>query len=86
MQIERDNPIAKAALAEAKERAGGTSNLAKAAKVRPQAVSQWTTCPVDKVLLIERAFGVPRWRLRPDIYPNDLTPERLTAIAGEPAT
>jgi hypothetical protein len=25
--------------------------------------------PIDRVLMLEERFGVPRWEMRPDIYP-----------------
>lgn len=53
----------------AKEAAGGPSALAKAiGKVTSQAVSQWSKVPVGRVLDVERATGVSRHELRPDIY------------------
>lgn len=58
------------ALTKAKEIAGGNVGLAKKlGGLTPQAVSQWRRVPVERVLDVERATGVPRHELRPDIYP-----------------
>jgi len=32
------------------------------------AVSQWTRCPEKHVAVVARITGMPRWRLRPDLY------------------
>jgi DNA-binding transcriptional regulator YdaS (Cro superfamily) len=29
-------------------------------------------CPADKAILISERFGVPLWKIRPDIYPRHL--------------
>ena len=73
-------------MAQRKSRAGG---LAKAiAKVRTitalaeklgltaQAVSQWDDVPADRCLDVERATGVTRYELRPDIYGSQPTERR----------
>lgn len=57
------------ALSLAKERAGGTAKLAEKLGITSQAISQWRRIPVERVLEIETATGVPRSVLRPDIYP-----------------
>jgi DNA-binding transcriptional regulator YdaS (Cro superfamily) len=57
------------ALSDAILEAGSVSRLARAIGVTPQAVSQWHDPPANRVLAIERATGVSRHRLRPDIYP-----------------
>lgn len=56
--------------------AGGTTALAKALNIRSQAVSQWTRIPAERVIEVEKASGVPRHLLRPDLYPP-LTPEAV---------
>jgi DNA-binding transcriptional regulator YdaS (Cro superfamily) len=49
----------------------GNTALARAlpGDITPQAVSQWKRVPAERVLDVERATGVPRHELRPDIYP-----------------
>nr|WP_314877294.1 YdaS family helix-turn-helix protein [uncultured Pseudomonas sp.] len=60
-------PICRAAKA-----AGGQSALARILKVTPQAVQKMCASgrvPAERVLEIEKATGVSRHELRPDIYP-----------------
>lgn len=48
------------------------SELARRLSVRPQAVFSWRTkgqVPAGRVLAVEAITGVPRHRIRPDIYP-----------------
>lgn len=70
----------KTAIQKAVKAAGGQSALARELKVTPQAVqkmcaSGWV--PSGRVLAIEKATGVPREELRPDLYP----PERKKKVA-----
>lgn len=57
-----------AGLAKAIAAAGSITALAAKIKLTVQAVSQWTDVPADRCLVVERATGVPRYELRPDIY------------------
>jgi DNA-binding transcriptional regulator YdaS (Cro superfamily) len=53
--------------------AGSQSALARAVNVTPQAVHQWVEygrVSHKKVIDVERATGVPRQELRPDLYPD----------------
>lgn len=53
---------------------GGVYPAAARMGVSPQAVYKWLKqgrAPVVRVLEIERAAGVRRWELRPDIYPRE---------------
>ena len=62
----------KNALEIAKENVGGPSGLAHAlGDLTPQAVSQWKRVPAERVIAVEKATGVSRNELRPDIYPPD---------------
>jgi DNA-binding transcriptional regulator YdaS (Cro superfamily) len=36
--------------------------------LRPQAVSQWTQVPAERVLEVERITGISRHDLRPDVF------------------
>ena len=67
----------KSALERAIELAGGQTALAKAIGVTTQAVSQWIEVPPLRVLQVERASGVSRSDLRPDLYPAE--PEEARA-------
>ena len=58
----------KSALLRAKKAAGGNSGLGRLLGISSQAVSQWERIPADRVLDVERATGVSRHELRPDIY------------------
>lgn len=54
--------------------AGGLQPLAATLGVRYQAIQAWLKrgrVPAERVIAIERATGVPRSTLRPDIYPED---------------
>ena len=51
------------------EAAGSVNNLAAAAGVKPQAISQWRKgVPPLRVLDVERVTGISRHELRPDIF------------------
>lgn len=63
-----ETPISKAVTA-----AGSQSALARAVNVTPQAVQQWVESgrvSHKKVLDVEKATGVSRAELRPDLYPS----------------
>jgi DNA-binding transcriptional regulator YdaS (Cro superfamily) len=59
----------KKALGRAIEAVGGLAGLADPLGITPQAVSQWDEVPPLRVLAVERVSGVPRYELRPDLYP-----------------
>lgn len=52
--------------------------VAKALKITHGAVSQWRRVPADRVNEVARITGIPRSRLRPDLYP----PEKEREVAG----
>lgn len=56
------------ALDEAARISGGRTKLAEALSISRSAVYQWDICPIKRALEIEGLTGVPRERLRPDIY------------------
>lgn len=64
-----------AALEEAKRVVKGNTGLSRALndEITPQAVAQWRQVPAGRVLKVEEVTGIPRHRLRPDLYPG---PER----------
>jgi len=55
------------------EKAGGQEKLAKLLGVGQSHISNWKNrnkrIPAERVLDVERVTGVPRHRLRPDLYP-----------------
>jgi hypothetical protein len=73
------------ALGEAKKAAIGSSGrgvkgntaLSRALndEITPQAISQWKQVPSERVLDVERATGISRHRLRPDLYPEPVVSE-----------
>lgn len=58
------------ALEAAIKNVGTAAELALQIGVTPQALSQWEKVPPLRVLDVERASGVPRHELRPDMYPK----------------
>jgi DNA-binding transcriptional regulator YdaS (Cro superfamily) len=69
--MDEKRPTPSEALELAKEQVGGPAKLARAlgGVITSQAISQWERVPAERVLEVERATGVPRDQLRPDIYP-----------------
>jgi len=60
----RQDPALEAAI----ERAGGLRPLARKLGITAQAVHKWIHCPLDRLVDVEKATGVPREQLRPDIF------------------
>ena len=50
------------------ERAGSVRKLARMLGISMQAVVKWKTVPAHRIIPVERATGVPREELRPDLY------------------
>ena len=48
--------------------AGSARRLAAAIGLSQQAVQQWRRVPAERILDVERATGVPREKLRPDLF------------------
>lgn len=59
----------KEALERAIKAVGGLAGLATPLGISAQAISQWEEVPPLRVLAVERASGIPRHELRPDLYP-----------------
>jgi DNA-binding transcriptional regulator YdaS (Cro superfamily) len=55
-------------LRRAAEAAGGKAALARLLGLSRQAVHRWHRVPADRLDEVERATGVPREVLRPDIF------------------
>jgi DNA-binding transcriptional regulator YdaS (Cro superfamily) len=60
----------KAAVREAQRAAGNGSILADRLGLTRQAVYQWDKVPANHVLRVEEVTGIPRHKLRPDLYPE----------------
>lgn len=69
----------KEALKRAIEAAGGLAALAAPLGISAQAISQWDEVPPLRVLAVERASGVSRYDLRPDLYPSESKPAEARA-------
>lgn len=59
----KENGLSKAILA-----AGGMRALAKLLRISHQSISKWRRVPAERVVQIERATGVKRQDIRPDLY------------------
>lgn len=59
------------ALQKAIEKAGGQSAVARAFKIKQPSVAEWKRCPPHWAIKLERLTGVPREKLRPDLYPRE---------------
>lgn len=59
----------KIAIETAIEKAGGMRALARAIGINYQSIQSWKTrIPAERVLDVERATGISREQLRPDLY------------------
>jgi DNA-binding transcriptional regulator YdaS (Cro superfamily) len=50
------------------EAAGGVRRLAHKLGITHQAIVQWQRIPIERLLDIERVTGIPREKLRPELY------------------
>jgi DNA-binding transcriptional regulator YdaS (Cro superfamily) len=57
-----------AGLVEAINISGSITALAKKLGISPQAITLWKRIPSNRLLQIEEVTGIPRERLRPDLY------------------
>jgi DNA-binding transcriptional regulator YdaS (Cro superfamily) len=71
-------------LAAAINAAGTARELARRIGVSPAAISVWPKVPVNRVRPVERATGVHRTVLRPDIFADD--DDESTGVALDPAS
>lgn len=55
-------------LAEIRKRKGLQSALAKHLGVTRQAISDWPAVPIERLRDVEKFTGIPREKLRPDIF------------------
>ncbi|MDP7636753.1 MAG: YdaS family helix-turn-helix protein [Phycisphaerae bacterium] len=69
--------MCKAALIAAVAEAGSQAELARRIGVRPSAVWNWLHrasskgIPPQHAVDVERATGIPRYEIRPDIFPSE---------------
>src|SRR2546423_14623980 len=56
------------ALSGAIQAVGGVSELARRVGISQPSVANWDKVPAERVVAVEAATGVPRMRLRPDLY------------------
>ncbi len=59
------------ALVRAVEAVGGYAELARRLGKTRAGIWQWERVPAERVLAVEKATGVPRYELRPDLYPAE---------------
>jgi DNA-binding transcriptional regulator YdaS (Cro superfamily) len=50
------------------EAAGGMGQLGRKLGISAQAVQQWRRVPAHQIVAVEKATGIPREELRPDLY------------------
>ncbi|SRR5579885_282943 len=67
-------------LAEAFRSTGGVSELARRLGISQPSVSAWTRVPADRVAAVEAVTGVPRRRLRPDLYDENFSMDEADEI------
>ena len=58
-------------LHEAIRAAGGVSQLAGKIGISQPSVSNWIKVPAERVISVEKATGIPRTKLRPDLYDEE---------------
>lgn len=63
-------------------RTNGAYGLAKAMNLSYQAIQKWRRVPAERVHDVERASGVPRHLLRPDLYPIER--EQVAPASSDP--
>lgn len=64
---------------------GAVSELAKQIGISHGAVVQWKgRCPAERVVDVERATGIPREALRPDLYRRDPAPPVAAPLVTPP--
>jgi TorA maturation chaperone TorD len=62
-------------LAEAIRAVGGVSELARRIGIAQPSVSNWDRVPADRVASVEAASGIPRAKLRPDLFAQGIVSE-----------
>lgn len=67
---------------EAAKSVGSASELARRLGISPQALHQWKQVPPERVVDIERITGIPRSRLRSDLFAGSDTASVDTGLYG----
>ncbi len=62
---------AASALDKAAEAVGSRAELGRMLGISGPAVRQWQVVPAERVVSVERASGIRRQELRPDLYEGD---------------
>ncbi len=73
-------------LDEAFRSTGGVSELARRLGISQPSVSSWTRIPANRVAAVEAATGVPRNRLRPDLYDENFSTNDIDEVDVARAT
>jgi DNA-binding transcriptional regulator YdaS (Cro superfamily) len=60
-----------AVVQQAADKVGGVTELARLLGIRHTVFYKWWQVPATRVLPIERATGISRHDLRPDLYPRE---------------
>jgi DNA-binding transcriptional regulator YdaS (Cro superfamily) len=68
MQEAKMGPARDEGLSLAIEAAGSINKLARALGMSQQALSEWRSVPAGRIVQVEAITGVPREKLRPDLY------------------
>jgi DNA-binding transcriptional regulator YdaS (Cro superfamily) len=55
-------------LGEIRAHRGMAAKLARNLKVNQSTISRWEKIPAELVVIVERITGIPREKLRPDLY------------------
>lgn len=67
-------------LDEAFNSTGGASELARRLGISQPSVSSWMRVPANRVAAVEAATGVPRSRLRPDLYDDNFSADGVDEV------
>lgn len=51
--------------------AGGATRLANLLGIKAPSIHSWKRVPPARVLSVSKITGIPPWKLRPDIYPEN---------------
>jgi len=60
---------------------GLASKIARKLGIQQQAVSKWKRIPAERVIAVEKATGIPRAELRPDLFAQKCEPYGIGCLA-----